>query len=558
LRKKKLEGSLVRSRAKWILEGEKPTKYFSNLENRNFTSKLMNSLYSHSGQLLQDQNEILKEAERHYKNLYAYKDCENVNLETLFSDQPVIRLSQSEKDSLEGLLTYSEMLLSLKKMSNYSSPGSSGFTAAFYKVFWTKIGHFLVRSINHAFTTGELSITQKQGIITLIPKGNKDKLVLKNWRPISLLNVSYKIASACIANRIKPILNKIISCDQTGFLPGRFIGENIRLIYDIMTYTEQAKAPGMLLLIDFAAAFDSLSWDFLSKVLDFFKFGEDIKSWIKLFYYNILSCITINGHLSEWFTIQRGCRQGDPLSPYLFIICAEILALLIKKNENITGVKVNGQEYLISQYADDTTLLLDGSEKSLKHSMNELKFYANISGLHVNVDKTKAVWIGSMKNSTRIICPELGLVWEKERFKILGITFTINLKDITSINYSSKIEEIKLLLTIWSKRILTPIGKNVVIKTLALPKLNHLILGLPNPDSDTIKSIQNIFFKFIWNNSPDKVKRSIMTQDYENGGIRVVNVEYFMKALKTTWLRRLFIKNSKYFELVKEICPFIT
>jgi hypothetical protein len=225
-------------------------------------------------------------------------------------------------------------------MSNTSSPGSSGFTAAFFKFFWSDLGHFLVRSINHGFETGELSVTQKQGIITCIPKGDKDKMYLKNWRPISLLNVSYKIASSCIANRLKTVLHKIISEDQTGFLSGRFMGENIRLLYDIMFYTEKYNKPGMLLLLDFATAFDSLSWKFMNNVLDFFNFGTSFKKWIELFYKNIQSCVVVNGHMSDWFYIYRGCRQGDPLSPYLFILCAEILALLIKTNKNITGIKV--------------------------------------------------------------------------------------------------------------------------------------------------------------------------------------------------------------------------
>ena len=103
------------------------------------------------------------------------------------------------------------MLNSLKRMRNDSSPGNSGFTPAVYKFFWIDLGHFLVRSVNESFASGELSPTFKQGVITCIPKGNKDKLFLKNWRPISLLNVSYKIASGAIAGRLKPILGKIIN-----------------------------------------------------------------------------------------------------------------------------------------------------------------------------------------------------------------------------------------------------------------------------------------------------------------------------------------------------------
>ena len=127
-------------------------------------------------------------------------------------------------------LQYGEYLSSLKKMSNKSSQGSSGFKVAFHKHYWIDICHFLVRSLTESFHSKELSITLKQGVITCIPKGNKDKLYLKNWRPISLLNVEYKIDLASIAARIKSVLTQLISEDQSGFIPGRLTGDNIRLV----------------------------------------------------------------------------------------------------------------------------------------------------------------------------------------------------------------------------------------------------------------------------------------------------------------------------------------
>ena len=237
---------------------------------------------------------------------------------------------------------------------------------------------------------GELSVTQKQGVITCIPKGNKDKAFLKNWRPISLLNVAYKMASASIAFRLKNVLTTIFNEDQTGFLPGRLMANNIRLLYDILFYTEKHQIPGLLLLIDFAAAFDTVSWSFMSKVLEFFNFGPSLRKWVTLFYTNVESCVIVNGHMSEWFSLQRGCRQGDALSPYLFILCAEILAILLGNNQGIKGINISGKEYLVSQYADDTSLTLDGTRDSLINTMSVLKFYRRISGLNINTEKLKS------------------------------------------------------------------------------------------------------------------------------------------------------------------------
>ena len=522
LRENKLQGVMIRSRAQWLDKGEKVTKYFCSLESRNYISKCMPNLIKRNGQLTESQTEILEETKQFYSQLYTERETKNINLEECLNFEDIPKLSESKKQALEGKITKNEATTALKNMKNNKSPGSDGYTAEFYKFFWIDIGDFLIRSINYSFNNGELSITQKEGLITCLPKGNKDKQLLKNWRPISLLNVAYKIASACIANRIKTVLPDLINEDQTGFIQGRFIGENIRKLYDLLQHTEEKKIPGLLLLIDFEKAFDSVDWTFISKTLRFLNFGESILQWIFLFYKNINSCVMVNGKISDWFSITRGCRQGDPLSPYIFILCAEILAHMIRKNKNIKGVKVGNCEHLISQYADDTTLTLNATKQSLENALQTLEFYADASGLHINIEKTKVIWFGSKKTSEETFFDERNLCWEKGAFKVLGINFSTNLIEMIELNYNEKIREIKTLLLSWSKRVLTPFGKITVLKSLAISKLNHLFMALPNPPERVIKELDSMFFKFIWKNSPDKIKRDIIIKDYENGGLKIL------------------------------------
>ena len=155
-----------------------------------------------------------------------------------------------------------------------------------------------------------------------------------------MLCVVYKLASGAIANRIKPFLNFLINNEQTGFVPGRFIGESTRLIYDIMHYTQKAQIPGLLILIDFQKAFDSISWNFIYKTLSFLGFSNEFLKWIKLFNTDIKATVLQSGFMSEFIGIGHGCRQGDPISPYLFIIAAQILNLLIIKNAEIKGITI--------------------------------------------------------------------------------------------------------------------------------------------------------------------------------------------------------------------------
>ena len=374
---------------------------------------------------------------------------------------------------------------------------------------------------------------------------------MKNWRPISLLNTTYKLASSCIAERIKSVLPIIISNDQTGFIPGRYIGENTRLIYDILFYTEVNYLPGLLLLIDFEKAFDSVSWKFINEVLDFFNFGPSIKLWIKTFYTNISSSVSQNCFLSDFFQIQRGCRQGDPLSPYIFLLCAEILGILIRKNKEIKGIKIDDTEYLISQYADDTSIILDGTPESLDASLRLLQKYAEMSGLHMNLDKTKVVWIGKKKYSQDTMCVKWGLEWGSSRFTLLGINFSVNLHEMELLNYGPRIKEIENIIKIWSKQTLTPVGKITIIKTLIISKLNHLFLTLQAPCKNTLKQLTDKIYSFIWENKPDKIKREILCSEHKLGGLKMIDIDKYIKGLKLTWIRRLLKNNPKLNKLLE-------
>ena len=281
----------------------------------------------------------------------------------------------------------------------------------------------------------------RDSIITCIPKDNKPRNQIKNYRLISLLNCVYKIASGVIAFRIKGTLQNLIHADQTGFIAGRYIGENTRLVYDAMHYKEEQNIPGLLLLIDFEKAFDSVSWSFLYKVLEFFGFGNSIISWIKLFNKNASLSVNQSGNLSPFFYIGRGCRQGDPVSPFLFILCVEILGIMIRNNKNIKGIIINKKEHKLSQYADDTLFLLDGTSNSLNETLNVLLDFSNFSGLKINFEKTHAVWIGLKKYSSASIKTRWKLCWGKTDFKLLGIIFNVNLDQILLVNYTDKLQK---------------------------------------------------------------------------------------------------------------------
>jgi len=200
---------------------------------------------------------------------------------------------------------------------NDKAPGEDGFTVEFYAYFFELLENDLIASFNEAHEKGELSISQRRAIITLIPKEDGSLLVLSNWRP--MLNVDLKITSNAIAKRIELALPNLIHPDQTGVVKGRYIGENIRLTSDIMEYTSLQNLPGILTSPDFLKAYDSIEWPSIMKTLDNFNFGSDIKRWIKIFYTNTESAVQNNGFITSWFKPSKEVRQGCPVSPSLFI-----------------------------------------------------------------------------------------------------------------------------------------------------------------------------------------------------------------------------------------------
>ena len=261
----KLNGLILRSKANIVEHDEKNSKYFASLEKKRSETKLISRLCINNV-ISTNPKEILTEIQTFYKNLYNKREMSNSKYN--FFDQSINKLSNIDQIKCEGEITESECINALKSMINQKSPGTDGITVEFYKLFWNNVKEFYVNSINYSFQTGSLTELQKQSIITIIPKQNKDLTSLDSWRPISLLNVDYKIATKVIANRVKHVITKIIHNSQTGFIKGRYIGENIRLLFEIIDNAEEENKPGLIFFTDFEKAFDSIDHTYIINCLN--------------------------------------------------------------------------------------------------------------------------------------------------------------------------------------------------------------------------------------------------------------------------------------------------
>ena len=225
---------------------------------------------------------------------------------------------------------------------------------------------------------------------------------------------------------------------------------------------------------------------------------------------NSNSKILQNGYLSEEITLGRGCRQGDPISPYLFILAADVLAEAIRNNTNIKGITIHNKEHKLSTYADDTTLFTQYNEHSIKSCMETLTEFELVSGLKVNKEKTKVIQLGANRDNRMNLCTDLNLMWN-HKFTALGITYDVhNMTNIADQNIENKIIDINKTIVTWSGRNITPVGKITLIKSTLISKITHILLSLPTPKNETLKTLEDVFRNFIWNQKPPKFRKEIL------------------------------------------------
>ena len=298
-------------------------------------------------------------------------------------------------------------------------------------------------------------------------------------------------------------------------------------------------------------------FNYISKVLSFLNFSDDIIKWVKILLYNFNAVINHCGNISKRFEVLRGCRQGDPIASYLFILCIEILAHKLRTDRNIEGFHVTENEddlgydvledevalkHLLEIYADDLTIYMKPSSQNLCNVVNNLTNFYKLSGLKISVTKTKAVWFGSRSNSGEVLCPDLNLKWVA-KFTLLGIEFDSSLEEMKT-NFSEKIEKMEKVFSNWSYRHLSPFGKVTVIKSLGLSKLSHIALVMPTPTKDMIKKIETVFYNFLWSKKSEKVRREDTKLPVKYGGLGMPDIAKFWTAFKFSWLRRILNTQS--------------
>ena len=535
----KTQGIIFRSKAKWHELGEKNTKYFFSLEKAKYNAKTCYKMLDDNNVEISNPQEILELQRHFYEKLYE----EDRHVQFSMLNNSGILVPENLQQQQKQQISMEELESAVKSMKNEKTPGQDGLPVDFYKVFWRLLKEPFYDMMIECYEQKYMHASARKGILNLIPKANKDVRLVKNLRPITLLNTDYKIIEKAVANKILPTLHLIINKDQRGFMKGRRISVNIRKFLDIMHCVELQNLEAVVLSLDFVKCFDKCSFDILHGSLKYFGFGEMVQEWTKILYTDFTVEIQNNGYFSQRIPILKGVHQGGCCSSLYFLIIAEILAIALRDNTEIVGITIQDVINLLNQFADDMDIFSSCSEQSIRAIFKELDSFHKQSGFTVSYDKTTLYRIGSLRFSNAQMYGIDQVVWSKEDITVLGVT--IAHENVVEKNYTPLIEKSRKTLLSWENRGLSLLGKIQVVNTLVASLFVYKLMVLPLMPKHIVKQVDNIIKEFNWNKKKAKIAYNILQNPKHQGGLGLVKLQDRDIALKASW-PTILVKEEEY------------
>ena len=531
---KKTQSTIFKCETRWHELGEVNSKFFFNLEKRRYNARVCARLID-NGVEYTDPTEILRKQERFYSDLYTSDDAVQFNM----VNETGIKVPEELKESQNQTMSREEVAVALRQLKNGKTPGISGLTTEFYKMFYCKFREIMYQAFMGLFESEILPPDMRKGVINLIPKAGKDMRILTNLRPITLLDTDLKLIEKVLANRIEPALETIIHNDQQGFMKNRRLCGNVRKILDLMKFAEKHNLEGMILSLDFMKCFDRIEFCAILGALKYFGFGEYLINWVKVLYTDFTAVIQNNGFFSKPIAVNRGVHQGGPMSSLLFLVCAEILAIELRGDEQIEGFSINDIKNLLGQYADDMDIYLLYKQESLARVMQHLERFKMQSGFCVSYEKTNIYRIGSLKGSKAELYTHPQIRWTSDPISVLGIKITSDDEEAIRLNYDPIMDKMKGIFKSWSNRSLSLMGKILVVNTLVASLFVHKMMVLPTINRKRCEGIHREIEKFLWNGRRPKIQLKMLQASKECGGANLVNLQWKDISLKISWIRIL-------------------
>ncbi|KAJ4812133.1 RNA-directed DNA polymerase (reverse transcriptase)-related family protein [Rhynchospora pubera] len=540
-----------RARIKWLSCGDRNTRFFHAVASAKMRKKRINNL-SLDGNLLTDQNSILQAFTCYFKDLLgSHRDVYPCSLQTLYGQRPLL-------DSLDSPFTTLEIKHAVSSLSSNKASGPDGIPNEFAKLKWD-ILHCDLLAIFSDLYAGTLDLKELNlAHITLLPKNDLAD-TLTAFRPISIINYIPKLISKVLASRLSPHLHNLVSPTQSGFVRGRLIQENFLSAREIVTHLSKCKQPAIMLKLDFFKAFDTVNWSFLFNVLRTFGIPPKFISWIELLLTTSKSAVLINNQIGNFFQHFQGLRQGDPLSPFMFILVADVLSKMCQAMGQSLAHSISTRllsPFCVLQYADDTLIFATTKGKSLQTLKLLLDLFSLVSGLNLNLAKSSFTPF----NLSSLETDQVKLILHCEASSLplpyLGLPLTANRP--TKENYLQLIEKLESKLAGWKNKLLSRAGRITLVSSV-LSAIPIFFMSVFRLHVWVLKAIDKLRRNFLWgraygpSNGIPLLAWDRVCLPKSLGGFGILNLKLLNIALLMKWLWRLSAQPTSQWSVIANL-----
>ncbi|KAL6508840.1 hypothetical protein OROHE_021399 [Orobanche hederae] len=534
-----------KAKIKWAIEGDENSKFFHSFLKRKRKHDSIRGVMVNGSWITSP--DAVKEAFRnHFCQRFSAPFVVRPRLE--FHASHI--LTSSQYDRIEDDFSYSEIKQAVWDCGSDKSPSPDGFSFGFVKKFWHILEVDICKAIIHFSFVGDFPLGCNASFIALIPKVC-DATTVQNFRPISLVGLQYKIIGKLLANRLTGVIGSLVGLEQSAFIKGRQILDGPLILEEIINWYKDQEKRLLVFKVDFEKAYDSLSWEFLDEMFIKMGFPDRWRGWIRGCLVSTRVSVLVNGSPTSEFYCSRGLRQGDPLSPFLFIIAMEGLNILMKNAVSLNlfqGAKVGRDELPISHlfYADDAIFLGDWSRSNVSTLLRLLRCFFLASGLKINLSKCNLVGIGVDNSYCESLANSIGCSVLRLPMVYLGLHIVSNMYRIDSWNHV--VDRVKARLNNWKANMLSIGGRLSLIKSV-LGSVAIYPLSIFKLPIAVAKSIEAIRRNFFIGKSSDSRKMSWFAWDHvltskENGGLGIGSLFALNRALLFKWWWRFMIDPS--------------
>ncbi|GJU61382.1 RNA-directed DNA polymerase, eukaryota [Tanacetum coccineum] len=533
-----------KAKIRWSIEGDENSKYFHGIMNKKRSQLAIRGTLA-NGEWISEPHRVKNEFFTHFKKQFSPIQAPSICFDFTFPT----RLSSDQVQDLERPVTYEEVKRAVWDCGTNKSPGPDGFSFEFYRKYWTTIDDDVFQAVRDFFVNGHFPRGCNSSFIALIPKIQDAKFV-KDFRPISLIGSVYKIIAKILANRLCLVLPYLISDVQSAFVANRQILDGPFILNELLSWCKFKKLNGMIFKVDFEKAFDSVKWDYLDETLKAFGFGLKWRNWISSCLNNAMGSVLVNGSPTLEFQFHKGLKQGDPISPFLFILIMETLHLTFKRVLNAglyKGISLN-DSFTISHlfYADDVVFIGEWNNNNIQTLLSVLRCFYLASGLKINLHKSKLMGIGVSSNVVAAAASLIGCSILTAPFNYLGVKVGSNMSRINS--WDDVISKVSSRLSKWKLKLLSIGGRLTLLKSVltSIPLYHMSIFKVPIGVLNHLESIRRNFFygvdgsdrKLAW------IGWNMVLTSKKNGGLGVSSFFAHNRALLFKWVWRFLTDGS--------------